>query len=97
MTEMMKEAIEALRELPEERQETIAREIVDYASRYDGVIISQTKNRQRFVQDSLSSSEAISHATKKFEPCTSASVYEGSVLATRAIPARVGVRISTRA
>ena len=32
MTNMVKEAIEALREMPEERQETIARAIIDYAS-----------------------------------------------------------------
>lgn len=32
MTKMMKEAIEILRELPEEQQETIARAILDYAS-----------------------------------------------------------------
>ena len=36
MTKMIKEAIEVLRELPEERQETIARAILDYASD-DGV------------------------------------------------------------
>ena len=33
----MNEAIEVLRELPEERQETIARAILDYASHDDGV------------------------------------------------------------
>ena len=37
MTKMMKEAIAVLRELPEERQETIARAIFDYASADDGV------------------------------------------------------------
>jgi predicted transcriptional regulator len=37
MTKMMKEAIEVLRELPEERQETIARAIIDYASHDEGV------------------------------------------------------------
>ena len=37
MTKMMKEAIEALRELPEERQETVARAILDYASHDEGV------------------------------------------------------------
>lgn len=37
MTKMMKEAIEALRELPEEQQETVARAILDYASHDDGV------------------------------------------------------------
>ena len=34
---MMKEAIAVLHELPEERQETIARAILDYASHDDGV------------------------------------------------------------
>jgi predicted transcriptional regulator len=37
MTKMMKEAIAVLHELPEERQETIARAILDYASHDDGV------------------------------------------------------------
>jgi hypothetical protein len=37
MTKMMKEAMDALRELPEERQETIARAILDYAPHDDGV------------------------------------------------------------
>ena len=37
MTKMMREAIEALRELPEERQETVARAILDYASNDDSV------------------------------------------------------------
>ena len=36
MTKTMKEAIEVLRELPVERQETIARAILDYAAD-DGV------------------------------------------------------------
>ena len=37
MTKMIKEAIAVLHELPEERQETIARAIIDYASHDDGV------------------------------------------------------------
>jgi len=37
VTNMMKEAIEVLRELPEERQEAIARAILDFASDDDGV------------------------------------------------------------
>ena len=37
MTKIMQEAIEVLRELPEERQETIARAILDFASHDDGV------------------------------------------------------------
>ena len=37
MTKMMNEAIEVLRELPEERQETIARAIIDYASHDEGL------------------------------------------------------------
>jgi len=37
MTKMMKEAIAVLQELPEERQETIARAILDYASHDEGV------------------------------------------------------------
>jgi len=45
MTKMMKEAIEALRELPEERQETVARAILDYASDDDGVYHLTDKER----------------------------------------------------
>jgi predicted transcriptional regulator len=37
MTKMMKEAIAVLHELPEERQEMIARAILDYASHDEGV------------------------------------------------------------
>ena len=37
MTKMMKEAIAVLHELPEERQETIARAILDYAAHDEGV------------------------------------------------------------
>jgi hypothetical protein len=37
MTKMVQEAIEALKELPEDRQETAARAILDYASHDDGV------------------------------------------------------------
>jgi len=36
MTKTMQEAIEVLRELPEERQEVIARAILDYASHATG-------------------------------------------------------------
>ena len=37
MTNAMREAIEVLRDLPEERQEVIARAILDYASHDEGV------------------------------------------------------------
>jgi predicted transcriptional regulator len=37
MTKMMKEAIQVLRELPEDRQERIARAILDYASHDDAI------------------------------------------------------------
>ena len=37
MIKMVREAIEALRGLPEERQATVARAILDYASEDDGV------------------------------------------------------------
>jgi predicted transcriptional regulator len=36
-TKTMQEAIEVLRELPEERRETVARAILDYASQDDGI------------------------------------------------------------
>jgi predicted transcriptional regulator len=37
MTKMVQDAIEALKELPEDRQVTVARAILDYASHDDGV------------------------------------------------------------
>ena len=37
MTKMMKEAIAVLEELPEDRQEVLARAILDYASDDDGI------------------------------------------------------------
>ena len=37
MTKMMREAIAVLEELPEEKQETLARAILDYASHDDDV------------------------------------------------------------
>jgi predicted transcriptional regulator len=37
MTKMVQEAIEALKELPEDRQVTVARAILDYASHDDGL------------------------------------------------------------
>ena len=36
MTKMVQEAIEALKDLPEDRQVTVARAILDYASHDDG-------------------------------------------------------------
>jgi hypothetical protein len=36
MTKMVQEAIEVLRDLPEDRQTTVARAILDYASHDDG-------------------------------------------------------------
>jgi hypothetical protein len=38
MTKMVKEAIAILEELPEERQEVLARAILDYASDGDGIL-----------------------------------------------------------
>ena len=37
MTKMVQQAIEALKELPEDRQATLARAILDYASHDDGL------------------------------------------------------------
>ena len=90
MTKMMKEAIEILRELPEERQETIARAILDFASHDEGVYHLTETNAERFVPVSPRSNAERSQARKKSEAYTSASVYECSVLPTRAVTARVG-------
>jgi len=46
MTKSMKEAIEVLRELPEERQEMIARAILDYAS-YDSGEVYRLSDDER--------------------------------------------------
>ena len=54
---MMKEAIEVLRELPEERQETIARAILAYASHDDG-IYHLTDEERREVRAGLAEIES---------------------------------------
>ena len=46
MTKIMKEAIEVLRELPEERQEMIARAILDYAAHDEGVYYLSDEERE---------------------------------------------------
>jgi hypothetical protein len=53
MTKMVQEAIEVLRELPEERQETVARAIIDYASHDDG-LYHLTDDERREVRAGLS-------------------------------------------
>ena len=57
MTKLMKEAIEVLRELPEERQETIARAILDYAS-HDNGIYHLTDEERREVRAGLAGIES---------------------------------------
>jgi hypothetical protein len=46
MTKMMKEAIDALQELPEERQELVARAILNYAS-HDGEEVYRLSDEER--------------------------------------------------
>ena len=48
MTKMVQQAIEALKKLPEDRQETVARAILDYAS--DDDLYHLTDNERREVR-----------------------------------------------
>jgi hypothetical protein len=52
MTKMVQEAIEALKELPEDRQVTVARAILDYASHDDG-LYHLTEEERREVRAGL--------------------------------------------
>jgi len=52
MTKIMKEAIAALFELPEEKQDTVARAILDYTARDEGVY-HLTPEERREVQAGL--------------------------------------------
>jgi len=56
MTKMMKEAIAAFEELPEDRQEVLARAILDYASDDDG-IYHLTDDERREVRAGLAELE----------------------------------------
>ena len=46
MTKMMKVAIEVLRDLPEERQDIVARAILDYASEEDVYVLTADERRE---------------------------------------------------
>ena len=46
MTKMMKVAIEALRDLPEDRQDIVARAILDYASDDDAFALTADERRE---------------------------------------------------
>ena len=46
MTKMMKVAIEVLRDLPEERQDIVARAILDYASEEDVYVLTVDERRE---------------------------------------------------
>ena len=46
MTKMMKAAIEVLRDLPEERQDIVARAILDYASEEDVFVLTADERRE---------------------------------------------------
>src|SRR5262245_49654819 len=52
MTKTVQQAIEALKNLPEDRQETVARAILDYASHDDGVYHLTDEEREE-VRDGL--------------------------------------------
>ena len=46
MTKMMKVAIEVLRDLPEDRQDIVARAILDYASEEDVYVFAGDERRE---------------------------------------------------
>src|SRR5947208_2640166 len=93
MTKMVQEAIEALKDLPEDRQATVARAILDYASHDDDLYHSLTMNAGKCAPVSQRSAAEISPPTRKWRKHISASVYDDRVHATRAIAARGGLRI----
>ena len=57
MTKAMKEAIEALRELPEERQEMVARAILNYASHDSGEAYQLSDEERQAVRVGLAQAE----------------------------------------
>lgn len=57
MTKTMREAIEALQELPEERQEMIARAILDYASHESGEVYSLSDDERKAVRAGLAQAD----------------------------------------
>jgi predicted transcriptional regulator len=56
MSNSMQEAIEVLRDLPEERQEVLARAILDYAAHDDGIYYL-TDDERREVREGLAEIE----------------------------------------
>ena len=46
MIKLMKVAIEVLRDLPEERQDIVARAILDYASEEDAYVLTADERRE---------------------------------------------------
>jgi hypothetical protein len=63
MTKMVEEAIEALKELPEDRQETVARAILDFASHDEGLYHLTDKEREE-IHDGLAEVKRRDFATK---------------------------------
>ena len=57
MTKTMREAIEALQELPEGRQEMIARAILDYASHESGEVYQLSDEEREAVRVGLAQAE----------------------------------------
>jgi hypothetical protein len=57
MTKAVQEAIEVLRDLPEERQEMIARAIIDYASYEEGEVHHLSKEEREAVRVGLAQAD----------------------------------------
>lgn len=66
MTKTLKKAIEALHELPAERQEVIARAILDYASHDGKNIYRLSDEERRLVDEGLASGVVPDEEMEKF-------------------------------
>ncbi len=55
MTKLMEQAIDALHDLPEERQEMLARAILDYASHADDGVYHLSDDERAAVREGLAS------------------------------------------
>jgi hypothetical protein len=55
MTKLMRQAINALQQLPEDRGEMLARAILDYAEHLDGDVYQVSDEERRLIDEGLAS------------------------------------------
>jgi hypothetical protein len=55
MTKLMRQAIDALQHLPEDRGEMLARAILDYAAHLDGDVYQLSDEERRLIDEGLAS------------------------------------------